>query len=149
MPPIPPLLIATAATLVTFVALDVAWLMLVAHGLFQSQLGPILRPQPDLMAAAAFYPIYAGGLVMLAVRPALQARSLLSAATNGAILGLTAYATFDLTNLAIIKGWTLGLALVDMAWGTIVSAIAASVGGAAGMHALAQPTPRANRSGRA
>ena len=114
MVPLTGILVAYIATLIAFVALDVTWLMLVAVGLFQSQLGAILRPQPDLIAAAAFYPIYAGGLVMLAVRPALRARSLISAAANGAILGLTAYATFDLTNLAIIKGWTLGLALIEI-----------------------------------
>ena len=102
--------IAFAASLLTFVVLDAAWLMLVGIGQFQAQIGPILRPQPNLMAAAAFYVIYASGLVFLAVRPALQQRSLGVAATNGAVLGLTAYATFDLTNLAVIKGWTLGLA---------------------------------------
>lgn len=127
--------LAYAASLMTFVVLDGAWLMLVAIGQFQAQIGPILNPQPRLMAAAAFYVIYASGLVFLAVRPALQQRSWAVGATNGAVLGLTAYATFDLTNLAVIKGWTLGLALLDMAWGTALSSVAALAGYGVGMRA--------------
>ena len=130
--------LAFAASLLTFVVLDAAWLMLVAIGQFQAQLGPILHPQPNLMAAAAFYVIYASGLVLLAVGPALQQRSLAVAATNGAVLGLTAYATFDLTNLAVIKGWTVGLALLDMSWGTALSCVAAVAGYSAGMCAHRQ-----------
>ena len=111
---------------------------LVGIGQFQAQIGPILNPQPNLMAAAVFYAIYASGLVVLAVRPALQQRSVGVAATSGAVLGLTAYATFDLTNLAVIQGWTLSLALLDMAWGTTLSWIAAVAGYGAGMRAHRQ-----------
>ncbi len=130
--------LAFAASLLTFVVLDAAWLMLVAIGQFQAHIGPILNPQPNLMAAAAFYVIFASGLVLLAVRPALQQSSWAVGATNGAVLGLTAYATFDLTNLAVIKGWTLGLAMLDMAWGTALSCVAALAGYAAGMRAHRQ-----------
>lgn len=127
-------LIVYAATLVAFVVLDVAWLTLFAVGQFQSQLGAILRAQPMLFAAIAFYVVYAAGLVVLAVHPALQERSVRSATAKGAMLGLTAYATFDLTNLAIIERWTLGLALMDMAWGTFVSAVAAMIGCVVGLR---------------
>lgn len=124
--------IAYLASLVTFVVLDAAWLMLVAVGLFQQALGAMLLAQPNLYAAAVFYVIFTGGLIFLAVRPALERRSLAAAASHGAVVGLTAYATFDLTNLAILKGWTLDLALLDMAWGTALSAIAATAGYVAG-----------------
>ena len=123
------------ATLLTFLALDVAWLLLVAVGQFQRQLGAILEPQPNLAAAAALYIIFAAGLVVLAVRPALRHGSVGTAAAHGAMLGLTAYATFDLTSLAIIKGWTVGLALLDMAWGTLLSTVSALVGYAVGARA--------------
>ena len=136
MPEIARVLLAFAASLITFAVLDVAWLMLVAIGQFQSQLGAILQPRPNLLVAAALYVILACGLIMLAVQPALKARSLRVAIANGALLGLTSYATFDLTNLAIIKGWTLGLALLDMTWGTVLSAIAAAAGYAAGSRAM-------------
>ena len=114
--------LAFIVALVVFVVLDAAWLMLVAVPMFQNQLGAILRPEPMLGAAIALYPIYSFGLVTLAVRPAIAARSMWTAAFNGAVLGVTAYATFDLTNLAVIKGWTIGLAAIDIAWGVIVSA---------------------------
>ena len=122
-------------TIVVYVVLDAAWLMLVAVPMFKSQLGAILRPEPMLGAAIALYPIYSFGLITLAVRPAIAARSMWSAAIKGAVLGVTAYATFDLTNLAVIKGWTIGLAAIDIAWGVIVSAIASMAGTFAGLRA--------------
>ena len=128
---------AFLVTLIVFVVLDALWLMLVAGNMFQQQLGAILRPQPMLAAAAAFYPIYAIGLYALAVRPAIAARSMASAAAKGAMLGLTAYATFDLTNLAIINGWTVRLAVSDMTWGIVASAFAAVAGTGAGLRGLA------------
>lgn len=120
--------IAYLASLATFIILDAAWLMLVAIEQFQRLIGPIMLPRPNLQAALAFYVIFAAGLVFLAVRPALQRRSMATAASHGAVVGLTSYATFDLTSLAIIQGWTPGLALLDMAWGTALSAIAATAG---------------------
>ncbi len=128
---------AFMATLVAFVVMDAAWLTLVALKMFQSQLGAILRLEPMLGAAVVFYLIYTFGLVTLAVRPAVAARSMEVAAAKGAVLGLTAYATFDLTNLAVIKGWTIGLAAIDIAWGVVVSAIASVAGCAAGLRAAA------------
>jgi uncharacterized membrane protein len=115
-------------TLIAFVALDAVWLFLVAGTFFKGQLGPLLRAEPDLVAASVFYAVYAAGLVVLVVAPALQVRSAMTAAWRGAVLGLTAYATFDLTNLAIIEGWTIAVAVVDIAWGIIGSMVAALVG---------------------
>jgi uncharacterized membrane protein len=125
---------AFLATLVVFVVVDAAWLMLVAMKMFQRQLGAILRPEPVFGAAIAFYLIYTAGLVVLAIRPALAARSLTVAATHGAVLGLTAYATFDLTNLAVIRGWTIELAAFDIAWGVVASACASMAGYAASVR---------------
>jgi uncharacterized membrane protein len=119
---------ASIVSLLTFVILDAAWLALVAIDLFQKQVGPILRPAPLVGAIVAFYPVYAAGLVVLAVRPALSHRSWRMAAALGAALGLTAYATFDLTNLAIIERWTIGLAIADVAWGVVASTLASLAG---------------------
>jgi uncharacterized membrane protein len=117
-----------AATLIAFVALDAVWLVLVANAFFKSQLGALLRSQPDLAVAAVFYLIYTAGLVVLVVAPALREQSAKAVTWRGAVLGLTAYATFDLTNLAIIQGWTLAVTLVDIAWGTLASALASLAG---------------------
>jgi uncharacterized membrane protein len=128
-------------TLVVFVALDAAWIGLVAGPKFQAQLGDILRPEPLLSAALVFYLVYTAGLVHLAVQPAVEQRSLAKAASGGALVGLTAYATFDLTNLTIIRDWTVGLAALDIAWGVVVSALTAVAGSVVGIR-LAQPAPR-------
>lgn len=114
-----------ASTLFAFVALDAVWIGFIAIHLFKSAIGGIMQPTPLISPAVAFYLIYTIGLVLLAVRNTASAAE---AALRGAVLGLTAYATFDLTNLAIIKGWTWSLAIVDIAWGTLLSAVAAATG---------------------
>ena len=111
--------------LVLLLVLDVPWLVLVAADLYGSTVPSILRQQPSLGAAAAFYLIYAWGLAELAIRPALAAGAVAEAARRGAILGIVSYATFSFTNLAVIEGWTLKLALVDVAWGCALSAATA------------------------
>lgn len=130
------------ATLVAFLALDAVWISMVALEMFKSQLGNILRPAPMVSAIVAFYLIYAVGLVVLAVRPALAAGSARTAATSGAMLGLTAYCTYDLTNLALIERYTVGLAVADLIWGTVASMLAAVAGYAVGRRLGASSAAR-------
>lgn len=137
------LVAASIASLLTFVVLDAAWLSLVAIDLFRKQLGPILRPAPMVSAIVAFYAIYVAGLVALAVRPALSSNSWWTAARLGAVLGLTAYATFDLTNLAVIERWTIGLAFIDITWGVTASTVAALAGFATGLRMASRRPPAA------
>lgn len=122
------MLLAYAGTLVTFCVLDFAWLGLFAKDYYQSQLGALLLPRPQWGAAALFYLAYPAGVVLFAVTPALDTGGLVRAAALGAVLGAFAYATYDLTNLATLKGWSAGVAAIDIAWGTLVTA-AAAVGG--------------------
>jgi uncharacterized membrane protein len=131
-----------AATLIVFLVIDAIWLATVAVEMFRQSLGPILRDQPNWGAALTFYLIYAGGIYELAVRPGAASASWTTAARNGGILGLTAYATFDLTNLTIISGWTPGLAVVDIAWGTVVTTIAAVAGYGAETRLALRDAPR-------
>lgn len=126
------MLIAYLVTATTFLAVDALWLSQVAFAWYQREVGALLRSQPDLAAAAALYAIVPAGIVALAVRPALAEGSWGGAIWRGALLGLTAYATFDLTNLAVLKGWPVWLSVVDMAWGTLLSATAAAAGYLAG-----------------
>lgn len=119
---------AYGVTLAVLVIVDMLWIVAVAAPLFRSTLGSHLREQPDILAAVLFYAVYAAGLTALAVVPAAGSRSLRAAAIKGGILGLTAYATFDLTNVAILARWTWTLAITDIAWGTFVSALAAAAG---------------------
>jgi uncharacterized membrane protein len=116
-----------AATLLVFLAIDMIWLRLIARDFYARELGSLIRPDIDLRAAAAFYLLYAAGLTCFAVMPALEGRFILHAAAVGAGLGLMAYGTYDLTNLAVIKGFGVRIALVDMAWGAILSGLTAAI----------------------
>lgn len=123
---------AYLASLALFVAIDLAWITQVMQGLFKRHLGSMLVAQPRLGAAVAFYLIYAAGVMLLAVWPADERLSWKLAAGLGAALGFVAYATYDLTNRATLEAWPLSVALIDIAWGTALTALAAL----AGYHAL-------------
>ncbi|MGG7518375.1 DUF2177 family protein [Allorhizobium undicola] len=120
--------LAYLSTAVVFFGLDFVWLGKVATGFYKSRLGDIMLERPNFTAAAVFYLFYIAGIVYFAVAPALQGNSLATALISGALLGLLAYGTYDMTNLATLKNWSLSLSLVDMAWGTFLTAIAAGAG---------------------
>ena len=123
-----------AAWLFTFtvmLAIDALWLGVVARDLYQQGMGSLMAAQPRWAAAAAFYLAYPLGLVVFAVKPALEtgrAGSLGRALLLGGLLGLFAYGTYDLTNLAVVQDWPLGLTFIDLAWGTFASAVSAGAG---------------------
>lgn len=121
-------LIAYVSTAVVFFALDYVWLTRVAIGFYRQNIGELLLTTPNFAAAGIFYLFYVIGLVYFAVMPALTASSVVTALLNGALLGLLAYGTYDMTNLATLKGWSLSVSLVDMAWGAVLSATAAAAG---------------------
>jgi uncharacterized membrane protein len=124
-------LIAFVATTVVFLAMDATWLSQMGPRLYTPLLGPLITAKPDLGAAVAFYVIYLGGIVALAVRPALAEGRLWRATLSGATLGFVAYATYDLTNQATLKLWSTTVTLCDLGWGVVVTATAATAGYAA------------------
>lgn len=121
-------LLAYGGTLVAMLILDALWIGLYMAPAYKSALGDLMLAQPRFASAAAFYLLFAAGVVFLAVAPGLRALSWQTAAVHGAVLGLIAYATYDLTNYSILKVWPLGLSLADIAWGTLLSAVAAAGG---------------------
>lgn len=102
--------------------IDMVWLMWLGRGFYVEEIGSLLLEQPNLIAAFAFYALYIAGLVYLVIAPAAEADSVIKAVISGAVFGLVAYATYDLTNLAVMKGFTLKIALIDMVWGMALSA---------------------------
>ena len=102
--------------------IDMVWLMWLGRGFYVEEIGSLLLEQPNLIAAFAFYALYIAGLVYLVIAPAAEADSVMKAVISGAVFGLVAYATYDLTNLAVMKGFTLKIALIDMVWGMVLSA---------------------------
>jgi len=118
-------LIAYALSLFVLLVLDLFWLLGPGRPLYISEIGGLLRNQPQLGASLAFYLLYAAGLTYFGVMPGLKASSAVLALGQGALFGLMAYATYDLTNLAVLNGFTLRIALIDLAWGTVLSGVTA------------------------
>lgn len=114
-------------TVVIFFALDLLWLGVIARDVYQKGLAHLLSPTVNWPAAFAFYLVYISGILLFAVRPALVDQSFLKALTYGALFGFFTYMTYDLTNLATLRDWPLKVALVDIAWGTVLCALVASL----------------------
>ncbi len=110
-------------TLISFVAIDLVWLMWLARPTYMAEMGSLLRKEPRLGAAIAFYILYAAGLMLFAISPGLKTGSTLHGLFLGAALGLVAYGTYDLTSLSVVEGFNLRIALIDLAWGTALSAV--------------------------
>ncbi|MCA9336826.1 DUF2177 family protein [Candidatus Saccharibacteria bacterium] len=102
--------------------LDFVWLGFVAKSLYHKEMGSILLEKFNMVPALVFYVIYVIGVVMFVVNPALEKQSLLHALGYGALFGLVAYATYDLTSLAVIKGFSTKIVVIDMLWGMAITA---------------------------
>jgi uncharacterized membrane protein len=120
--------VAYIATAVVFLGLDALWLSRVALGMYRQELGALLLDKPNLPIAAGFYLLYVAGIVILAIAPALGEGGWIKALLMGAVLGLVAYGTYDITNLSTLKGWSVKLAVIDIAWGTALTAVSAAIG---------------------
>ena len=116
-----------AAVFASMVVIDMIWLRLIAVQWYADGMGPLLSNSPNLWAAAAFYLLFPVGLLIFAVFPS-EDMSVIKAVVMGALFGFFAYATYDLTALAVIKDWPVGLTFLDMAWGTLVSGVSAGAG---------------------
>jgi len=121
-------LIGYIAALLSFGVVDALWLRSMGPILYRPTLGDILLTEVRLIPAVAFYLLYPIGLVMFAVLPAVKSNSIVSAATSGLVFGAIAYATYDLTNFATLRNWTLQLTVLDIIYGAAVSGLAASAG---------------------
>lgn len=117
-----------AVSLASFLLLDFLWLGLVARGFYRSQLGTLLAPEVRWLPAILFYMLFVAAVVVFAIAPAVSRGSLGRAALLGGFFGFVAYATYDLTNLATMRGFPATVAAVDMTWGGILTASVAMVG---------------------
>ena len=122
------LIVAYFATMIVFFAIDFVWLTSAAKSFYQAQIGPILLDEFKAGVAVAFYSVYIVGILIFAVKPALDANNLMHALIYGALFGFFCYATYDFTNLATLKGYTTTVALVDLAWGTVLTGFSAFAG---------------------
>jgi len=114
-------------TLAVFFLIDMVWLGLVAKNFYREQLGGMLSPKVNWLAAILFYLLFIAGLQLFIVAPALAKGGALQALWQGAFFGLVAYATYDLTNLATLNNWPLLVTVVDLAWGAALGGAVSSV----------------------
>ena len=116
------------ATLIAFFAIDMVWLGLVARTFYRQQIGFLLRPDTNWVAAIIFYLLFIAGILVFVVLPGLDDNSLKTTILRAALFGIVTYATYDLTNLATVKDWPLLITIVDLAWGTVLSIAVSCVG---------------------
>jgi uncharacterized membrane protein len=126
------LISAYFSSALVFLIMDVVWLGYIAVGLYREQMGSLLAQPFNMIAAGAFYALFLVGVMIFAVHPALTEGGVGRAAMLGGLFGFFAYMTYDLTALAVIRDFPAKLAIIDIAWGTVVTAVAAAVGTAVG-----------------
>ena len=115
-------------TAAAFFAIDLVWIGVVAQAFYRQHLGHLMRADALWPAAILFYAIYIAGILVFAVLPGLESESWSRTIALGAFLGLFAYATFDLTCLALFEGFPPVVVVVDLAWGTFLTASVAAAG---------------------
>lgn len=113
-------------TLPVFFGIDMLWIGVLAKGFYRNNLGHLLRPDINWTAALIFYLLYIVGILIFATLPALEKQSLHQAVVLGALFGLFAYATYDLSNLATLKDWPVNIVFVDILWGMVLTASVAA-----------------------
>ena len=124
-------LAAYVATLVVMLGIDLVWLGVVARPLYLRAIGHLMAENANPGFAVVFYLMYAFGLIYLGLRPNTTTQGIKPAFFAGAALGLFAYATYDLTNLAVLREWPVWLSVIDVAWGTLISGLSTAAGKAA------------------
>lgn len=117
-------------TLFVFLGIDAFWLGLVAPEFYKSQIGHLMAESANLPAAGLFYLLFVGALVFFVIEPAVSGHALSrvegeemrNVILRGALFGLVTYATYDLTNLATLRDWPVMVTVVDLIWGTVLTA---------------------------
>lgn len=123
-----PLIKVYLALVPLMVSLDLLWLGVIMRSFYQSNLSHLVGPGVVWGAALVFYPVFTAGLVFFALVPGVQSGSLLRTVLLGAAFAFFAYATYDLTNHAMLRDWPLAVTIVDIAWGAVVGAVLGGVG---------------------
>ncbi|MBH67743.1 MAG: hypothetical protein CMM58_05260 [Rhodospirillaceae bacterium] len=113
---------------ITFCVMDGLWLGVLATDFYYGALGELLLKEPNWPVAIVFYLGYIAGIVYFAIRPSLGRGSYFTVFRDGAMFGLMAYATYDMTNMATLKGWSLSVAIVDIFWGIVITGTSSIVG---------------------
>jgi uncharacterized membrane protein len=110
-------------TTVVFFAIDLLWLGVVAKPIYNKYLQSFLAENVNWFAAIVFYLLFIVGIFYFCILPGLEKDDFRKVLVSGAFFGFITYATYDLTNLATLKNWPLPIVLIDIAWGSVLTAI--------------------------
>ena len=124
-------LLATLITSIVFLIVDVIWLNFATKSFYRPLLGDLIigpTEKPVLWAAALFYILYVVGVAVVVIQPCIHDSSILKSIYIGFVFGLVAYGTYNLTNMAVLKGWSPTVVFVDMFWGGSLTAFSAGTG---------------------
>jgi len=121
------ILLTYAVSVPVFFIVDMIWLGLIAGGFYRKALEPLLTPNINWTASIIFYLLFLIGILVFALLPGMERRSLVYTVSMAALFGFISYATYDLTNLATLRDWPLMLSIVDMVWGSFLSASTATI----------------------
>ena len=122
------LFVATLIASLIFLIIDVIWLSFATKSFYRPLIGNLLSDKPVMWAAALFYILYVFGMAIVVIQPCIDSASLFRTIYTGFIFGLVAYGTYNLTNMAVIKGWSPTVTFVDMFWGGSLTAVSATTG---------------------
>ena len=122
------LIIATIIASIIFLIIDVVWLSLATRSFYRPLIGNLLTDKPVMWAAALFYILYVLGMSLVVIQPCINSGNLIKTLYTGFIFGLVAYGTYNLTNMAVLKGWSPTVTFVDMFWGGSLTAVSAASG---------------------
>jgi len=111
-----------------FLLLDMLWLAVIALPFYRGRIGALLLEKPNLPVGLLFYAVFVIGIVVFAILPGLRAHSVWPAVGYGALFGGLSYATYDLTNLAVLRGWSVSVSVVDIGWGTVLTGAVSAIG---------------------
>ena len=121
--------LATFLTIIiVMIALDFVWLGVIAQPLYQNGIGHLMAKEPNLLFAGLFYLVYVIGLIFFTIKPYGANKGVYKTMLSAAFFGFFVYASYDLTNLALLKNWPLKLAVIDIAWGVFISGFSAALG---------------------
>ena len=119
---------AFIATGLGFAAVDSVWLIIMSTRLYKPEIGELMAENFRLGPAIIFYLLYITGILVFAVQPALASGKWQTALVQGALFGFFCYMTYDMTNYATLKVWSLKVTILDLMWGTFLTGSAATIG---------------------
>ncbi len=114
-------------TLIVFTVVDLVWLLFISRKLYQGKIGHLMADKVNIPAAAIFYLLFIAALVFFVITPATEKHSVWYALGVGAFFGLVTYGTYDLTNLATLRGWPVSLTVIDLLWGSFVTGTTSAI----------------------